>query len=127
MGIMTYREDLAERVVGVIAEANGGALPVEPEELESVFPRFGARVVWLPREILPEPLLRGSVAYIPDSRPGGRRLVGHLAHELAEVVLRWEGCRQYQGPGWSADSHRVADMVERLLIDAAAAGAERGH
>jgi hypothetical protein len=120
MDIVNYREDLADRIVSEIATRNGGRLPRNAEELEGCFERFGALVKWIACDVLPEPMLRGGVVLMPDTRrSGGRTLVRWLAHELAEVVLAWEGTRAYQGPGWSGDRHRIAGLVERRLARAA--------
>jgi len=114
--VIFYRERLASRVLGLIGEP-----PTTEAGYVERLRAFGVTVAYVDRAILTAPVLRNRVALIPDIRPDARgRLLRWLAHELAEAVLAWPGTSEYAGPGWSGDRHRVADLVERHLIESVA-------
>lgn len=123
MSVLRYREELADRIVAEIAERCGcsGCVALTVEQMEPCFAQFGARLRWVPRDVLPTPVVRNGIVLMPDGRATeytaeGRSLRGWMAHELAEVVLGWEGTRTYLGPGWSADRDRIASLVEARLL-----------
>ena len=111
-----WREIVAGRVADLIHEANGGAWPQTPGEWERVARRFDVQLRFVSRDVLPDPLLRSGVLYVPDAWHHPARMQGYLAHEVAEACLQWEGEPPFRyhppTPAWQ-ERHRVAGMVER--------------
>ncbi len=109
---MEYRQAVAARVVELVVEANGGKWPESIWQWRRVSRRYGVRWKLVSLDILPEPILRRGVLYLPRLRHKPALLERFLTHELAEAVLCWEGEPPYNHPGDFSERHEIACLVE---------------
>ncbi len=101
--------------VHAVLEVNDGHWPQTFREYKTAFVRFGLRKIRLvPRSILPDPILRGSVLYLPLPRSRAE-LFTWLSHELAELVMRYTGEPPLRYPPDWGDHHRLATLIERHI------------
>lgn len=119
---MQARHEVAARLLEVIIERAGGRMPETPLEWRTVARRLGVeRIKLVSPHLLPSPLLRDGVMWLPRVRRRYCLMMRYLAHETAEAGLEWEGEAPlvYPSTGWTNDRHRIAVLVENLAVASA--------
>ena len=116
---MQARHELAARLLEVIIERAGGRIPETPLEWRTAARRLGVeRIRLVSPKLLPSPLLRDGVMWLPRVRHRYCLMMRYLAHETAEAGLEWEGVPPlvYPSTGATNDRHQVAVLVENLAM-----------
>ncbi len=116
---METRHEVAARLLEVIIERAGGRMPETLLEWRTVARRLGVeQIKMVSPKILPSPMLRDGVLWLPRVRHRYCLMMRYLAHETAEAGLAWEGEPPlvYPAGGWTNDRHRIAVLIENLAV-----------
>jgi hypothetical protein len=121
---MQVRHEVAARLLEVIIERAGGRMPETLLEWRTVARRLGIEQIrMVSPAVLPTPLLRDGILWLPRVRHRYCLMMRYLAHETAEAGLEWEGepPMVYPLSEWMDDRHRIAVLVENLAVAGAKA------